>query len=145
MQTRLISILAMLMLAASSSMALATDLHDEGVAAFNNFIRAVGRGPDAVAGVLAPEFQIQRSDGSGYDRQAYIDDGLSRVSLKSAWSLEDMVVTGDDEILVVRGTLVITADVEGKPIDRRAPRLTVFRKIDGAWKVLAHANYAAKR
>lgn len=145
MKTKLISILALLMVAVSPSMTLAGDLHDEGVAAFNSFIRAVGRGPEAVAEVLAPEFQIQRSDGSGYDRQAYIDDGLSRVSIKSGWSLEDTVVTGDNDILVVRGTLVIKADVEGKPIDRRAPRLTVFRKIDDKWKVMAHANYAAKR
>ena len=56
---------------------------------------------------------------------------------------EDLVVTRADDIMVVRYFLRIDETIDGAEIESRAPRLTAFRKIDGAWKAVSHANFGA--
>jgi len=106
------------------------------------FIDGVIAGPDAVAPLLAPEYQIMRSNGVGYDRAGYINRGAGTVRARPNFTLEDMVATSGGDVMVARYILQIDETIDGKTITRRAPRLTAFRKIDGAWKISAHANFA---
>lgn len=118
-------------------------LMNDAKAAVSGFVEGVLGGPKTVAPLLAPEFQIMRSDGSGYDRAGYVGRGVGLVKGKPAFALDDVVATRHGDIMVVRYMLRINEVIDGKPIRRRAPRLTVFRNIDGKWKVAAHANFGA--
>lgn len=106
------------------------------------FVDGVIAGPDAVAPLLAPEYQIMRSNGVGYDRDGYINRGAGTVRARPNYSLGDLVATTGGDVMVVRYILQIDETIDGKTITRRAPRLTAFRKIGGDWKVSAHANFA---
>ncbi|MBT5570267.1 MAG: nuclear transport factor 2 family protein [Alphaproteobacteria bacterium] len=106
------------------------------------FVEAVIAGPDKVAPLLAPEYQIMRSNGVGYDRDGYINRGAGTVNAQRNYAYDDMVVTAADNILVVRYFLRIEETIDAKAIARRAPRLTVFRKIGDDWKISAHSNFA---
>jgi len=111
-------------------------------AALVAFTGAVVSGPGAVAPMLAPEYQIMRANGVGYDRDGYIAH-VGAVSAQPDFTHEDLVVTASDDIMVVRYFLRINETIDGSPVARRAPRLTVFRRIGGAWKAVAHANFGA--
>ncbi|MBT5413166.1 MAG: nuclear transport factor 2 family protein [Rhodospirillaceae bacterium] len=115
---------------------------DEARNAVSAFIRGVAGGADGVAPLLAPEFQIQRANGVAYDRDGYIGKGVGTVHAAPDFALENVVATGDDDIMVVRYLLVIDETIDGQSVAKSAPRLTVFRKIDGQWKVVSHANFA---
>lgn len=110
--------------------------------ALTAFTEAVASGDSVVvAEVLAPEFQILRANGVGYDRAGYLASDLPAIDPSSAWSHEDVVATAEGDILVVRYQLVIDETIDGEPVTRRAPRLTVFRRDGDAWLVVAHANF----
>jgi ketosteroid isomerase-like protein len=95
---------------------------------------------DRVASVLAPEFQLMRGDGTGYDKASYIAGGFPVIDAPPG--IENIVETRDGDIRVMSYWLVLDAAVEGGKLTQHAPRLTVFRKIGGAWYVTAHANFA---
>lgn len=110
--------------------------------AIHAYALAVASGdPALVAPLLAPEFQILRSDGHGYDRQDYLRRGLP--SVEGEFLVEDLVASRSDDLLVARYRLTLTGRADGQALLHRAPRLTVFRRIDGNWRVSAHANFAA--
>ena len=98
-------------------------------------------GPETLAPILAPEYQIMRTNGVGYDRDGYLNRGAGTVSAQPDFSHEDLVVTAADDVLVVRYFLRIDETIDGKPVKKRAPRLTVFRKIGDVWKVVSHSNF----
>lgn len=123
--------------------AAAEDLEETARAALVAFTEAVISGPEAVARILAPEYQILRANGVGYDREGYIAQGVGQVAAQPDFAYEDIVATAADDVMVVRSVLRIDETIEGSPVVRRAPRLTVFRKIGGAWKVVSHANFGA--
>ncbi len=123
-----------------STPAVADDMTDTARTQIGAFVEAVIAGPDAVAPLLAPEYQIKRSNGVGYDRAGYIGRGAASVNARPRYGLSDIVATADGDVLVARYFLEIEETIDGKPVTRRAPRLTVFRMIDGAWKVSAHAQ-----
>ncbi len=141
MRTLLSAASAVLILAAHAAVA-DDSLEETARAAVVAFTEAVIAGPDAVAPILAPEYQILRANGTGYDRDGYIAH-VEEVSARPNFSHENIVATTADDVMVVRYVLSIDETIEGAPVTRRAPRLTVFRKIDGAWKVVAHANFGA--
>ncbi len=120
----------------------ADDLTDTARAQIAAFVEAVVSGPEAVAPLLAPEYQIMRSNGVGYDRDGYIDRGAGSVNALPRYALTDIVATSGGNLLVARYFLEIEETIDGKSVTRRAPRLTVFRKIDGTWKISAHGNFA---
>ena len=107
------------------------------------FTEAVRSGPEALAPMLAPEYQIMRANGIGYDRDGYLRKGAGTVSLQPDYSHEDITATIYDDVMVVRYFLRLDETIDGNPVQRRAPRLTVFRMIDGQWKVVSHANFGA--
>ncbi len=106
------------------------------------FTEAVISGPETLAPLLAPEYQIMRSNSVGYDRDEYLKHGLKTLEFVPVFSHQELVVTSHEDILVVRYMLEIDEKIDGHQIQKRAPRLTVFRNIDGNWKVVAHSNFA---
>lgn len=121
----------------SSALAQSTE---EAGAAVEAWLDAVLVGtPEVLSAVLAPEFQIQRANGTGHDRAGYIDGGAAQLA---EFSASDLIATRYEDILVVRYTLVVSESIDGQPVERTAPRLTVFRYDDGRWLVVAHANFA---
>jgi ketosteroid isomerase-like protein len=99
----------------------------------------------ALEAILAPEFQILRANGVGYDRKGYLASELPAIDKSFEWRLEDVVATASGDLLVVRYWLVINQTIDGRPTAQRAPRLTVFRRDDDRWLVVAHANFAGAR
>jgi len=128
-----------------SASAAAQSLHDTAKAQLVAFIEAVIGGPKAVEKILAPEYQIMRGNGVGFDRDGYISRGVGPVSIERDFSHDEIVATRSGDIMVVRYMLRITETIDGKPVAKHAPRLTVFRKIGGKWMVTAHANFAVSR
>ena len=125
-----------------ATQAVADDKTDTARALLNAFIDGVIAGPDAVAPLLAPEYQIMRTNDVGYDRDGYINRGAGTVRARPNYSLDDLVTTTGGDIMVVRYILQIDETIDDKAITRRAPRLMAFRKIAGDWKVSSHANFA---
>lgn len=121
------------------------DLEEAAREALVAFTEAVRSGPEALAPLLAPEYQIMRANGSGYDRRGYLETGAGKVSLQADYSHEDIIATVDDGVMVARYYLRVNETIEGQAVEQRAPRLTVFRRVDGQWKVVAHANFGATR
>jgi len=114
-------------------------------AALIAYTEATLAGPDVLAPMLAPEYQIMRANGVGFDRDGYLGRGVGGVKGRPDFSHEDIVATRDGDILVVRYFLRINEIIDGTPVKKRAPRLTVFRMIDGKWKVVSHANFGAAK
>ncbi len=120
--------------------ALAQSTDAEAEMAVRQWLDAVVAGtPEALGAVLAPEFQIQRANGTGHDRDGYIEGGAAQLA---EFDAQDLVVTRHDDLMVVRYTLVVSETISGQPVQQTAPRLTVFRLEDGHWLVVAHANFA---
>ncbi|HEY6632732.1 MAG TPA: nuclear transport factor 2 family protein [Rhizobiaceae bacterium] len=112
----------------------------EARAALDPWIEAIMTGdPAKVDGVLAPEYQILRADGSGHDRAGYLQ-ALPKHNVQTVFS--DIIATGDGDIMVIRYRIETDQTVEGKVVKGVSPRLSVFRKQDGAWLLSAHANFA---
>jgi hypothetical protein len=109
-------------------------------AALDPWIEAVFSGdPARVDAVLAPEYQILRSDGTGHDKAGYLK-ALPKHHALSQFS--DIVATGNDSFMVVRYRIETDQTVEGKVVKGISPRLSVFRKEGGRWLLSAHANFA---
>jgi ketosteroid isomerase-like protein len=143
MRTVLAGILAAFLALAAGPAAAEEDLTATAKAAIDAFVGAVMAGPEALAPVLAPEFQSMRANGTGYSRDDYLASGASEVKIYPGFSAEDIVATRDGDILVARYMLRIEETIDGKPVSKRAPRISVFRRIDGVWKIVSHANFAA--
>ncbi|WP_119275151.1 nuclear transport factor 2 family protein [Taklimakanibacter deserti] len=117
------------------------DPQAEAKKAIDSWVGAVASGEkERVRRVLAPEFQIVRADGSAYGAAEYLESDLPKIAGLPA--TENMVATGYGDLLVTRYALTFDATIDGKTVEARAPRLTVFRRSEGAWLVVAHANFA---
>jgi ketosteroid isomerase-like protein len=109
--------------------------------AVDSWLGAVASGDKArIDSVLAPEFQIARADGSAYGAAEYLESGLPKIAGSPA--VENLVATGYGDLLVTRYRLTVDETIGGKVVEAHAPRLTVFRRSEGAWLVVAHANFA---
>ena len=95
--------------------------------------------PAQVEKVLAPEYQILRSDGSSYDKVAYLK-ALPQQKVRSKFSAINATAGGD--IMVIRYLIETDQVLNGQAVQGVSPRLSVFRKIDGKWLISAHANFA---
>ena len=96
--------------------------------------------PAAIEKVLAPEYQILRSDGTGHDKESYLKS-LPKQSIRSQFS--DIVATGTGDLMVLRYRIETDQTIEGKEVQKISPRLSVFRKEAGHWLICSHANFAA--
>jgi ketosteroid isomerase-like protein len=143
MRTVLAVILATAVALSAGPAAADDELNETARAAIAAFVNAVIAGPEALEPILAPEFQILRANGVGYDREGYLGTGAETAALQPGFTAEDIVATAHDGVLVARYVLRIDGMIDGQPMPQRAPRLSVFRQIDGQWKVVAHANFGA--
>jgi len=117
------------------------DVQAQGMAALQVFLAAAVVGtPQAFDPVLAPEYQIERADGSGLDKEGYLKSNLPKFAAMP--EVSNVKVTGTGDILVVRYEITLDATRNGKRVQRHALRLTVFRKQGDSWLVVAHANFA---
>ena len=109
----------------------------------NKFFGLLVAGDKAgLAAFLSPAFQVQRANGVGSDKAAY----LANPPAVEAYELSDLVATRAGTSLVVRYTVTASETIDGQLLKKDpAPRLSVFR-INGAtgkWQLLAHANFNA--
>ena len=95
--------------------------------------------PAVIEKVLAPEYQILRSDGSGHDKASYLKS-LPKQKIRSKF--HDIVATGTGDVMVVRYRIETDQTIEGKKVKGISPRLSVFRQEAGSWLICAHANFA---
>lgn len=87
---------------------------------------------------LAPGFQIERSDGSGSGKTAY----LTNLPTIQTFSLTNMTATESNGVLVARYLIDVHGTVNGKPYaPGPAPRLSVFSWNGTRWQLAAHANF----
>ncbi|WP_158966541.1 nuclear transport factor 2 family protein [Chachezhania sediminis] len=125
-----------------SSPAMADGLPDGDAAALvAGWANTVATGDaSAVAAVLAPEFQIVRGNGARHDATAYAAGQFPKIT--SIPEAVEIVETTSPDLRVISYVLLVTETVDGKVLEHRAPRLTVFRRIGEGWFVAAHANFA---
>lgn len=113
---------------------------EEARAALDPWIDAIMTGDAAVVdGVLAPEYQILRADGSGHDKAGYLK---ALPKHNAATTFSDIVATGNGAVMVIRYRIETDQTVEGKVVKGVSPRLSVFRKDGDRWLLCAHANFA---
>jgi ketosteroid isomerase-like protein len=118
----------------------ATGIEDAADAVVEKWVDAAASGDaDIVGAMLAPEFQLVRSDGAAYDAAAYLARGIPKID--AGFEISDVVATGFGDHLVVRYDLDLRETVGSGQIVGRAPRLTVFRRDGDDWLVVAHANF----
>jgi ketosteroid isomerase-like protein len=72
---------------------------------------------DTVREHLAPEFQILRSDGKGYDEAEYLARGLPKID--SILNVQDVVATEHGNLMVVRYMLGLKATVDERSMGKR--------------------------
>jgi hypothetical protein len=96
--------------------------------------------PDKVGPLLAPEFQLVRSNGGAFDKEQYLKNRFPKIEGQIAF--DDLVVTRNADIVVARTRLKISAHIDGKRAESGAPQLFVFRITPSGWQVVASANFA---
>jgi ketosteroid isomerase-like protein len=120
---------------------LASGLEEEARKAVEAWVGAVASGDaETIRAVLAPEFQIVRSDGSAHGFEGYLAGGMAKI--ESVPGIADLAATGYGDHMIVRYALALEGSVDGKHMEDKAPRLTVFRRKNDSWLVVAHANFA---
>ena len=113
---------------------------EDGLAAIMTWLDALQTGDPAVVDtVLAPDFQILRSNGQGYARKDYLSNLPRQTSRPRVTGL---VLTSEKDTIVTRYILQVDQTIKGKPVQTIAPRLSVFRRSGTGWKIVAHANFA---
>ena len=128
---------------ANLGMGLMRDPAAAGKAAGDSWVGSVAAGDkEALGRILAPEFQIVRSDGTAYGVEAYLQSELPR--FPEPPEIGALVVTGYGDYLVARYEITSEVTIGSEQELRYGPRITVFRKgPGGTWLVVAHANLAA--
>ena len=112
----------------------------EAQGAIDAFIDAlVSEDPARIEAILAPEFQVLRGDGKSHDREAYLK-ALPKYKVRPR--TRDLKVTSHTNMLVISYLIESDQTIENEPVAHVAPRLTVFRKVDETWLVVAHSNFA---
>ena len=96
--------------------------------------------PNKVRPLLAPEFQVVRSNGASYDKEQCLAQSIPKIDGQP--SFDDLVVTRNADIVVTRMRLKIQERLDGKRAESGAPQLIVFRVTSQGWQVIAAANFA---
>ncbi len=87
---------------------------------------------------LAPGFQIERADGSGDAKTAYLAD----LPTIENFTVSKVMATESNGALVVRYLAEVQGVANGKPYTPGpAPRLSVFSWNGTRWQLAAHANF----
>ena len=114
---------------------------EEALKALDPWVDAIFTGdPAVVEKVLAPEYQILRSDGTGHDKTSYLK-ALPKHQVRSKFS--EIVATGTADVMVLRYRIETDQTIDGKVVKGISPRLSVFRRVGDSWLISAHAIFAA--
>lgn len=119
-----------------------TDPVATGTELVTQYAQLIQDGDEAgLAAFIAPGFQIARANGDHYDRVEYLAQGLPTIE---SFTVESVDATQAGPTLIVFWTLDSVQLVDGvtQP-SGPLPRLTTFAWIDGAWKLVAHANFGS--
>jgi hypothetical protein len=95
--------------------------------------------PKQVGAILADEFQIARSDGTGFDKAGYLQN-LPKQSKRNVFA--DVHATATKTTLTIRYAAISDQVIAGKTSTGKAPRLSTFRSDGGRWVMTSHANFA---
>lgn len=118
-----------------------SDLESQARAAIVKVFDALTSGDaDKVRPLLAPEFQLVRSDGAAYDKEQYLATSIPQIDSKPV--INDLVVTRNGDIVVTRMRLAIDEVLDGKQAESNAPQLIIFRITPDNWQVVASGNFA---
>ncbi|CAN5586198.1 hypothetical protein BH23CHL8_BH23CHL8_29480 [soil metagenome] len=127
--------------AAGQSSEIDTDLAAQGEQLASRFLTILSEAEEEkradLEAFLAPEFQLLRSDGDLLTRDAYLESPASVLE----FSIERLVVTGSEDLIVTSYLLASTVTIEGVTRTTTAPRLTVFSRHGEDWLLAAHANF----
>jgi len=96
--------------------------------------------PNKVRPLIAPEFQVVRSDGAAYDKEQYLRQSIPKIEGQLAF--DELIVTRNADIVVTRMKLKVQERLDGKRAESGAPQLIVFRVTPQGWQVVAAANFA---
>jgi len=140
----LLAAVALALAACSSAAAPPTsDPDTQGSALVNEYFTILQQ-PDAAKAdqlktFLAPEFQIVRANGDQLGKDAYL---LKPAAVKT-FSISEVVATQGGDVLVVSYRITTEETLNGVAQSTAAPRLSVFRWVDGGWHLAAHSNFGA--
>lgn len=102
------------------------------------------RNPEELGEILSDAYLLRRSDGSGYDRQGYMDalkEG-SNYELVS-YQITNITARQDGDILVAMFTLDADIEEDGKSVlSEPSPSLVTFVRVDGKWKLASDAFFS---
>jgi len=94
---------------------------------------------ESVEDLVSENFQIQRADGSGADKEVYLDNPAKVLEFTIN---EDISASQSGNTLSVRWSILVSEDANGVTYqDVSAPRLTVFEWIDDRWLIVGYANF----
>ena len=118
--------------------ALATELIDQyAQAVFNQDQEALGE-------LLSDAYLLRRSDGSGYDREGYINALAQDSDYELVdYSISEITAQQDGDILVAMFTLQGDIEEGGRSvISEPSPSLVTFVRVDGEWKLASDAFFS---
>ena len=118
--------------------ALATELIDRyAVAVFE-------RDQQALGDLLSDAYVLRRTDGTGYDRQGYIDALAEGSDYELVdYTISDVSAKQDGDILVATFTLEAEILEGGRSVTSApSPSLVTFVRVDGEWKLASDAFYS---
>jgi hypothetical protein len=94
----------------------------------------------ALARFLAPQFVLQRPDGTYLTRDQY----LRNPARVDDFTLTDVAGTRTGDVRVIRYTVNAVQFIDGQQVTQApVPRISTYIYRGGAWRLLAHANFAA--
>jgi len=132
--------LAAIMATAGCATATTDVTEQEALAALDPWADALYSGdPARVAEVLAPEYMIVRSDGTGYGKDDYLEV-LPKQAIRSQF--DNIVAQRHGDLMVLRYTISTNQTILGQAVEAVSPRLSVFRKDGDRWLMVAHASFA---
>lgn len=118
--------------------ALATELIDRYASA------VFERDQDALGDLLSEAYLLRRSDGSGYDRQGYVDALAEGSDYELVtYAITDVTAQQDGDILVAEFTLDADIEENGRSVlSVPSPSLVTFVRVDGEWKLASDAFFS---
>jgi hypothetical protein len=94
----------------------------------------------ALARFLAPQFLLQRPDGTYLTRDQY----LLNPARVDDFTLTDVAGTRTGDVRVIRYTVNAVQFIDGRQVTQApVPRISTYIYRGGAWRLVAHANFAA--
>ncbi|MBM3520455.1 MAG: nuclear transport factor 2 family protein [Alphaproteobacteria bacterium] len=112
----------------------------EALAALDPWADALFNGdPEKITSVLADEYQIVRSDGSGFNKTEYMSNLPKQ---KARVQFSKVVATRQDTLMVIRYMAETDQTISGKLVKGVSPRLSGCRKEGERWLMALHASFA---